>query len=68
MQKMMGNQLYSFLFQLKNSVFDSIWFSWDPVFLPKGEQQTYGEMTKERKNEISYRRVAIDKIIKHFAE
>jgi XTP/dITP diphosphohydrolase len=44
-----------------------ICFSWDPIFLPKGEEQTYGEMTKERKNEISYRRVAVDKIIKHFA-
>ncbi|UJR38177.1 hypothetical protein I4U23_030853 [Adineta vaga] len=40
---------------------------WDPIFQPKGETETYGEMTKERKNEISYRRVAIDKIIKHFA-
>lgn len=67
MQKMMGNTLYLFIYIEKN-VFLLVVSSWDPVFQPKGEQQTYGEMTKERKNEISYRRIAIDKIIKHFAE
>ena len=41
-------------------------FSWHPVFQPDGEEQTYSEMPKERMNKISYRRIAVDKIIKHF--
>jgi len=68
MQKMMGNKFSLFIGIEKTFLCYFFVFSWDPVFQPKGEQQTYGEMTKERKNEISYRRIAIDKIIKHFAE
>ena len=40
---------------------------WHPVFQPKGEEKTYSEMPKERMNEISYRRKAVEKIIEHFA-
>ncbi|MBZ0090131.1 MAG: non-canonical purine NTP pyrophosphatase [Thermoanaerobaculia bacterium] len=30
-------------------------FGWDPVFLPAGESQTYGELSAERKDAIGHR-------------
>ncbi|CAF0789275.1 unnamed protein product [Didymodactylos carnosus] len=45
---------------------------WHPVFIPdgqpKGEERTYSEMSKQERNQISYRRIAVDKIIKHFSK
>ena len=37
-------------------------FGWDPVFEPDGEGLTYAELPKDRKNEISHRYRALDKL------
>lgn len=34
-------------------------FGWDPVFQPNGKQQTYAEMPKEEKNQLSHRYKAL---------
>lgn len=43
-------------------------FGWDPCFQPKGYAQTYAEMPKTEKNEISHRRRALDKLRQAFTE
>lgn len=37
-------------------------FGWDPVFLPDGFQETYGQMDKKVKNTISHRYKALEKL------
>ncbi|KAG1805755.1 inosine triphosphate pyrophosphatase-like protein [Suillus variegatus] len=37
-------------------------FGWDPIFQPKGFDQTYAEMSKEQKNVISHRYLALVKL------
>jgi len=37
-------------------------FGWDPIFLPDGHTKTFAEMDKTEKNEISMRRMALDKL------
>jgi non-canonical purine NTP pyrophosphatase (RdgB/HAM1 family) len=39
-------------------------FGWDPVFIPEGEEQTFAEMSREEKNEISMRRKAFEELRK----
>lgn len=41
-------------------------FGWDPCFQPDGFDQTYAEMTKEKKNKISHRGKAMEAFKKHF--
>jgi XTP/dITP diphosphohydrolase len=38
-------------------------FGYDPVFIPKGEHRTLGEMTEAEKNVISHRAVALDRLM-----
>ncbi len=40
-------------------------FGWDSIFIPKGFNKTYGEMTFKEKNKISHRRKAFDKFKKY---
>jgi XTP/dITP diphosphohydrolase len=37
---------------------------YDPVFVPDGEEQTFGEMTHEKKNTLSHRARAVEKMVK----
>jgi XTP/dITP diphosphohydrolase len=41
-------------------------FQWDCVFQPRGDSQTFAEMGA-RKNEISMRRIALDRLASHLA-
>ena len=35
-------------------------WGFDPIFIPNGQDQTFAEMTDEKKNSLSHRRVALD--------
>ncbi len=37
-------------------------FGWDPIFKPAGYDKTFQEMSKEEKNKISMRRMAVEKL------
>jgi XTP/dITP diphosphohydrolase len=43
-------------------------FGYDPIFVPEGFSQTFGELSGEVKREISHRSRAIDKIIKYLRD
>ena len=40
-------------------------FGYDPIFMPKGFNKTYHEMSADEKNAISHRRKALDKLKKY---
>lgn len=37
-------------------------FGWDPIFIPAGHNQTFGEMKMVQKNKISMRKIALEKL------
>lgn len=37
-------------------------FGWDPIFIPNGKDKSFAEMSKKEKNEISMRRIALEKL------
>ncbi len=39
-------------------------FGWDTIFIPKGFENTFAQMSLEQKNEISMRRIAAEKLKK----
>jgi len=47
---------------IPGSVRGSSGFGWDPIFIPKGHNKTFAEMDQEKKNEISMRKIALEKM------
>lgn len=43
----------------------NIGWGWDPIFLQDGYEKTYAEMTMEQKNELSMRKIALEKLKKY---
>ncbi|XP_055591771.1 inosine triphosphate pyrophosphatase [Uranotaenia lowii] len=43
-------------------------FGWDPIFQPDGYDKTYAELPKDKKNEISHRFRALDKLRDFFTK
>lgn len=41
---------------------------WDPIFQPEGHTKTFAEMAPEEKNNISMRRIAVDRLKKFLEE
>ena len=42
-------------------------FGYDPIFVPEGHCQTFGELSAELKNQESHRARALQKVIEHFS-
>ena len=43
-------------------------FGWDPIFQPDGYDKTFAQMSAEEKNEMSMRRIALEKLRKYLDE
>lgn len=43
-------------------------FGWDPIFLPDGCEKTFAELSREEKNKISMRKIALEKLKKFLNE
>lgn len=39
-------------------------FGWDPIFIPSGQDKTFAQMTDNEKNNISMRKIALEKLKK----
>ena len=57
--------IYFFEGSIKGTIISPIGksgFSWDPIFQPDGFSKSFAELTQEEKNEISMRRIALNKL------
>jgi len=61
-----GKKLYSFIGEINGIISDSVrgseGFGWDSIFIPEGSLKTFGEMTRDEKNKISMRKLALEKM------
>lgn len=66
-----GNSLKLFVGEMEGSIAkhpQGEGFGWTPIFIPKGWDKSYGEMTKEEQKQTSMRRDAVNKINKYIKE
>jgi XTP/dITP diphosphohydrolase len=42
-------------------------FGYDPVFVPRGNNRTFAEMTLGEKNVLSHRAIAVKKLVAHLS-
>lgn len=60
-----NNEIHYFAGEVKGKIVEprgETRFGWDPIFQPDGYEKTYAEMTIEEKNEMSHRRMALNKL------
>ena len=43
-------------------------FGWDSIFIPEGESETFAQLGIEKKNQLSMRRKAVEKLIEHLKQ
>ena len=43
-------------------------FGYDPIFIPQGSNKTFGEMTREEKNQYSHRGRAVEKLSEYLKQ
>jgi len=58
------NEIYYFDGSIKGTIISPVGrsgFGWYPIFQPNGFSKSFAELTKEEKNEISMRRIVIQK-------
>jgi non-canonical purine NTP pyrophosphatase (RdgB/HAM1 family) len=60
------NGVHTFSGSIEGSVAEAprgeMGFGWDPVFIPKGYDKTWAEMTDDEKHETSMRKIALEKL------
>ncbi len=64
-----GREIHTFIGEVNGEIVrkprgTNSW-GWDPIFQPKGHDQTFSEMTEEMKNNTSHRRAALEKFKQH---
>ena len=61
-----GKKLQSFIGELEGIIAEKPrgerGFGWDPIFIPKGYDKTFAELSEEEKNNISMRKIAFLKL------
>jgi XTP/dITP diphosphohydrolase len=61
-----GTQLHIFIGELRGQIPTAIRgngdFGWGPLFIPDGHTHSFAEMSKEEKNAISMRKIAVEKM------
>lgn len=66
-----GKEVHIFIGEIKGIISKEIRgnanFGWDPLFIPNGYDKSFAEMTKDEKNMISMRKLALEKM-KNFLE
>jgi XTP/dITP diphosphohydrolase len=43
-------------------------FGYDPIFLPKGYNKTFGQMSADEKNSISHRKIALKRVLEYIED
>jgi XTP/dITP diphosphohydrolase len=43
-------------------------FGYDPIFLPKGYNKTFGQMSSDEKNSISHRKIALVRVLEYIED